>query len=469
MLWLLYKPGTDVYIDADGDMMAGVVKAGKHQIRHVPGSSAVIDDKDDGATRKRLENKGEQFFKLLGGAQMEYKGESFGEHKRWYEGRVMIDIATYYNTVEDQKFPRPHIGKVKDKTITESDNYDDDEIEGQKDPTFKWACYDNIHPKVTKTLDLDREAIGVSAKHRYFLCPKRVIGFALKSRKWDLLDIECCHQPRVNHKAIDSLVLSEERKTMIKSLVYRYTDNNRVDPQVPAPWVADTIRDKGESQIFLLHGGPGVGKTFTAECIAESTGRPLLSLTCADIGTEDKEVEARLSDWFSLAETWGAVMLLDEADVFLERRNRADLARNSLVSVVLRSMEYYRGILFLTPNRVGHFDDAFISRIHIVIKYGNFDMASRERIWSQLFKKLAIERGKYITISNDAKKYVTKNKEMISIPWNGREIRNAFQTAVALAEYRFAMSEDKEEGDKACLEREDFQQVCEMTGASKST
>ncbi|RFN54455.1 p-loop containing nucleoside triphosphate hydrolase [Fusarium flagelliforme] len=515
MLWLLYKPGTDVYIDADGDIMAGVVKSVTHQIRHVPGSSAVtgyyrieywyldfdgrrlgraessrwivpyegeqdittlgiypcsfIDDQDDGATRERLENRGEQFFKLLGGAQMEYKGESLGAHKRWYEGRVMIDIATYYNTVEDQKFPRPHIGKVKDRTVTEGDDYDDDddEIEGQKDPTFKWACYDNINPKVTKTLDLDRETIGVSAKHRYFLCPKRVIGFVLKSRKWDLLDIECCHEPRVNYKAIDSLVLNEERKTMIKSLVYRYTDKNRVDPQVPAPWAADTIRDKGEGQIFLLHGGPGVGKTFTAECIAESTGRPLLSLTCADIGTEDKEVEERLSDWFSLAETWGAVMLLDEADVFLERRNRGDLARNSLVSVFLRSMEYYRGILFLTTNRVGHFDDAFISRIHIVIKYDNFDMASRERIWSQFFKKLATERGKYITISNDAKKYVTKNKEMISIPWNGREIRNAFQTAVALAEYRFAMSEDKEEGDKACLEREDFQQVCEMTGAFK--
>jgi len=43
-------------------------------------------------------------------------------------------------------------------------------------------------------------------------------------------------------------------------------------------------------------------------------------------------VEERLSDWFRLAETWGAVMLLDEADVFLERRNRGDLARNSLVS-----------------------------------------------------------------------------------------------------------------------------------------
>lgn len=36
--------------------------------------------------------------------------------------------------------------------------------------------------------------------------------------------------------------------------------------------------------------------------------------------------------WFQLAEKWGAVMLIDEADVFLEKRVTADLKRNSLVS-----------------------------------------------------------------------------------------------------------------------------------------
>lgn len=70
----------------------------------------------------------------------------------------------------------------------------------------------------------------------------------------------------------------------------------------------------------------------TAECIAEATGRPLLSLTCGDFGTDENTVEQRLSKWFRLAELWGAIMLLDEADVFLERRQLTDLKRNSLVS-----------------------------------------------------------------------------------------------------------------------------------------
>ena len=47
------------------------------------------------------------------------------------------------------------------------------------------------------------------------------------------------------------------------------------------------------------------------------------------------------------------VVLLDEADVFLEERDVRDLNRNALVSVFLRALEYYEGILILTSNRVG--------------------------------------------------------------------------------------------------------------------
>lgn len=68
------------------------------------------------------------------------------------------------------------------------------------------------------------------------------------------------------------------------------------------------------------------------ECIAEYTGRALLSLTCGDIGTDEVELEDQLSKWFRLAEKWGAVMLIDEADVYLEKRQITDLKRNSLVS-----------------------------------------------------------------------------------------------------------------------------------------
>lgn len=60
--------------------------------------------------------------------------------------------------------------------------------------------------------------------------------------------------------------------------------------------------------------------------------RPLLALTVADIGTIETIVERELVKWFNLAEAWNAVLLVDEADIFLERRQNRDLARNGLVS-----------------------------------------------------------------------------------------------------------------------------------------
>lgn len=132
--------------------------------------------------------------------------------------------------------------------------------------------------------------------------------------------------------------------------------------------VGDTlsiIKGKGRGLIILLHGVPGVGKTSTAETIAETTGRPLLPVTCGDIGENASAVEKNLEQIFTNSHRWGCVLLLDEAEVFLTKRNLQDLTRNAMVSVFLRALEFYSGILFLTTNRVGTIDEAFKSRIHI--------------------------------------------------------------------------------------------------------
>lgn len=73
------------------------------------------------------------------------------------------------------------------------------------------------------------------------------------------------------------------------------------------------------------------GKTMTVECIANDTQRPLLALTAADIGLREKS-EDQLRMWFTLAAKWDAILLIDEADLFLERRREGDVDRNSLVT-----------------------------------------------------------------------------------------------------------------------------------------
>jgi hypothetical protein len=53
-----------------------------------------------------------------------------------------------------------------------------------------------------------------------------------------------------------------------------------------------------------------VGKTLTAESVAQLTGRPLLSVGVADIGIEGDKVETNLQRVFALAGLWEAVLLL---------------------------------------------------------------------------------------------------------------------------------------------------------------
>lgn len=55
-------------------------------------------------------------------------------------------------------------------------------------------------------------------------------------------------------------------------------------------------------------------------------------LTPSDIGTTPDDAEENLTEMFKRARRWDAVLLIDEADVFMERRTAADLVRNSLVA-----------------------------------------------------------------------------------------------------------------------------------------
>ncbi|RDH36293.1 hypothetical protein BDQ94DRAFT_185416 [Aspergillus welwitschiae] len=503
MLWLLFKPGETVYMESGGQLSAYVVQymqvdrtllsstsrkfthpyiiqlwnldfngtfVGRRSrtvtIAHFDGERQVtslkifpghfIDRQDNGRTRKHLEDLGQKWYELLQGKQVFYSGEFLGPSKRQYQGRVYVDSASYF---AQHEYTAPDICEVEDmgdglaKCLCE-------ECRGWKPhplPDFRWAAYDLLDPRADKDLELPQSPEG--ARHRYLLCSRVLYGLVLKSRTWEELNVAYCQEPKVNRRAIDSLVMPEARKEMIRALVQKYTD--------PTPdkrsksWGADFIENKGEGQIFLLHGSPGVGKTFV-KCIAEYTGRALLSLTVGDIGTDEVVMEKQLSKWFRLAEQWGAVMLIDEADVYLERRQITDLKRNSLVSVFLRCIEYYRGILFLTTNRVGHFDDAFISRIHVVIRYDNLSEENRRTIWEQFFDKLTDERHDFV-VTRRAKSYVLEDEVISKMQWNGREIRNAFQTAVALAEYRFSQKPDKSKDDGPTLDQRDFEQVCNMT------
>ena len=230
---------------------------------------------------------------------------------------------------------------------------------------------------------------------------------------------------------------------MVKSLVHNHFMNKGTEAgDEDDDRENDVVRGKGKGLILLLHGAPGVGKTSTAECVAEANGKMLFPITCGDLGTTAADVERELSDKFHLAELWDCVLLLDEADVFLAQRTKYDVKRNSLVSVFLRVLEYFTGILFLTTNRVGAFDEAFKSRIHVSLYYPPLDWTQTQAIWYMHMKRLMEKKArKGVILHIDEARILAfaRKHYIVTTPkkanWNGRQIRNAFQTATALAEY----------------------------------
>jgi AAA+ superfamily predicted ATPase len=226
-----------------------------------------------------------------------------------------------------------------------------------------------------------------------------------------------------NKQAFESLVVDEDTKELIHALITN---------QLAAEKGTDLISGKGNGLIVLLHGGPGTGKTFTAESVAEIAEKPLYRVTCGDIGTKPEDVEQYLESVLHLGKIWGCVVLLDEADVFLEERSLKDLQRNALVSAFLRVLEYYDGILILTSNRVGTFDAAFKSRIQLALHYQNLDFPSRRKIWRNLMNRLKNMEEPNIDFEDIADHIDDLAKEDM----NGRQIRNAITTARQLAQYK---------------------------------
>ncbi|KAH8760422.1 hypothetical protein F5883DRAFT_680932 [Diaporthe sp. PMI_573] len=214
------------------------------------------------------------------------------------------------------------------------------------------------------------------------LMPLHINGFDFRTKKWESLLIDRIREPKWNKKAFVQLMLPLPTKEMIKAMVLtqgKVTDSD------------DFIEGKG-----------GALLTFTS--VAELAERPLYRVTCGDIGTDADSMERYLETVLYLGKTWNCVILFDEADIYLEERSLYDIHRNSVVSVFLRILEYYEGIIILTSNRVGTFDEAFKSRIQIAIHYRDLSRADFEELNDRL-------------------------DDLSELEMNGRQIRNAIAAA----------------------------------------
>ncbi|KAI1828403.1 hypothetical protein F4861DRAFT_181011 [Xylaria intraflava] len=287
------------------------------------------------------------------------------------------------------------------------------------------------------------------------LLPSRLFVYALRSRAFVNADIRYVKTVTDTLNPLDSLQLPEKHKVMIQSAVVGHLEKKKLRRRATllnSEFLdQDVIHGKGRGLAVLLHGPPGVGKTATAEAIAHYYKKPLFPITSSDLGSDPWDVEAKLTEIFRLANLWDCILLLDEAETLLSQREKKDnnLQKSSLVSVFLRTLEYYSGILFLTTNRPDVMDDAVKSRVQVNLQYPRLGLIETLAIFQTNIDRLIdieFERAKItgqpgFDVKSDgilafaAAHYHRHEGNVSSPPWNGRQIRNAFQIAPSIARY----------------------------------
>ncbi|KAI8941869.1 hypothetical protein NX059_003066 [Plenodomus lindquistii] len=447
--------------------------------------------KDPAAIKEQLIARGKKFVALQGMNYRAQKGIAYMKVKNSIvrfiiNGRVMIDPAIFRRI--NPNYPYSYLkhdeldqdGEDPEDSDDESDccgcgsgeeNEEPDKVrlimwkdkKGKKYPIHVYQS--EIDEEIAKTAEsrLQETRDATDTKRQIFteeellIASPVVLGFAFSEKLWLEFSLLGVDDIKWNSEAFSSLVLPPAIKQNLKGLVSSHRFN-------AARTIDDVIQGKGKGLNVVLHGPPGVGKTLTGESIAEYLKCPLYAVSAGELGTNSRTLETDLNRIMDITHSWGAILLLDEADVFLEARQPQDVMRNSLVSVFLRLTEYYQGILFLTTNRVETFDEAFQSRIHMGIRYENLSSKARREIWKWHVGKVESMReaedkkaGEQRDKAEKGDKYeegekaaeeaaaVTKSGELVK-PFseadfdelskrsmNGRQIKNTVKTSQAIA------------------------------------
>ncbi|KAK0625861.1 P-loop containing nucleoside triphosphate hydrolase protein [Immersiella caudata] len=399
---------------------------------------------------RRLTERGRKVLGLQGLTYLNYSGVALHQEakcmqKHNVDGRVLVDVVGY-NKHHLAQGVREGMDPVTREAVV---------VVGGEVSTSGGASGGKVnsggtvnpsepHGRETKTTKLKRLSKEQQEKnekammvledkepHLMFMLPL-IEGYALKNKLWVSFYVEDLREMVWNDEAYEHLVYDEQQKDLVMSFVENH--GAAAERRKQSTVLRDVIAGKGEGLILLLSGPPGTGKTLMAEAVADRTHRPLFYLQAEDLGINAAVLGANIKKVFEMATEWDAVILLDEADVFMAERHPQDIARNELVSIFLRELEYYRGVIFLTTNLYSTIDSAFRSRVSLHLLFNSLTPEARQLVWRKFLNRLptnekSVEEERVDLSDEDL-------KELAGWQLNGREIKTAVKMTKSWCEHK---------------------------------
>ncbi|KAL9126352.1 MAG: hypothetical protein Q9217_004582 [Psora testacea] len=349
--------------------------------------------------RAGLVARGRRFITLLGVHHLQYHGNAFYLQKGELvevpvKSQIMVDAA--YFRENNPNYTRPRIsGLVEKKSLSDG-----------------WFTYEPEQEvksngrEPSKMTDAD-----------LLLCSPTVRGWSFGNKQWLEFAVDDISPIVWNPSSFANLALPPQKKNLVLALAKAHlgeTSDRAFD---------DFVVGKGRGLILLLQ---TVGASQTAVVLGMRSSASMLSgmltaqISAGELGHDPKTLEEQLSHISQRAHHWKALVLLDEADVFVQARS-VDSHQNARVSVFLRKLEYNQGIMFLTTNRVRDFDGAIQSRITLALRYEPLSLATRKQVWVSFLKKA-------VTVNGEAKVDQKGLDQLAGKDINGRQVRLHNQT-----------------------------------------
>jgi SpoVK/Ycf46/Vps4 family AAA+-type ATPase len=159
-------------------------------------------------------------------------------------------------------------------------------------------------------------------------------------------------------------------------------DMLNVESRYDIPRIVTALKTRGHGAL-CFHGAPGTGKTALAEHIAQALERPLMIRRASDLVSKFVgETEQQMAAMFKEAQAEKAVLLLDEADSFLQDRRGAQRTYEvTEVNEMLQGMERYNGVFICTTNLMDSIDQAALRRFTFKIRFKPLTAQQRERMF----------------------------------------------------------------------------------------
>ncbi|EDN06485.1 predicted protein [Histoplasma mississippiense (nom. inval.)] len=350
------------------------------------------------AMEKHLRKCGQRFIKMMASHHCHYQGVAFFEGKdgirqQTVDGRIMVDASRFRKV-------NPGYPKLQDRIAVID--------------VWGGTATDDFRERVKCTGKSPDKLTG----DELLVCSPTVLGFSLGNKFWGEFAIDNIRKIDWLPEAFDRLVLPAGRKDIVMAL-----GESRMGEGKEGRF-DDFITNKGRGLIVLLSGPPGVGKTLTAEALSERLQSPLYSISAGQLSSDAAVLDVQLDQVFTTASHWKALLLLDEAEVFLTQRSSEIIDRNRLVATFLHKLEYFEGILFLTTNQPGGLDAAILNRIHLSLQYSDLGYEARKKIFEQFLRK---DCG--LKVSLDDRQLAA----LAQVTINGRQIKNTMSIACTIA------------------------------------